>query len=78
MLFMSFKCPNCQTTLYSRVHRLCQACGVALPPELLLPEADILRFEEKMKQQKKDMLEAQRNVDTSGPDSNAVGGATIA
>jgi transcription initiation factor TFIIIB Brf1 subunit/transcription initiation factor TFIIB len=71
---MSFKCPNCQTTLYSRVHRLCQACGVALPAELLLPEAEIRHFEEKMEREKKAMLEADKNINTSGPDTSLIGG----
>ena len=74
---MSFKCPNCQTTLHSRVHRLCRACGVVLPAELLMPEAQIRYFEEKMEREKKAMLEANKNIDTSGPDSNAIGGAYL-
>lgn len=72
---MSVKCPSCQTTIYSRVHRLCRTCGAALPAELLLPEAEIRRFEEKMEQEKKSTLEADKNIDTAGPDINLIGGA---
>ena len=71
---MSSKCPNCQTTLYSRVHRVCRACGSALPAELLLPEAQIRQFEEKMERERKDALEADKNIDTSGPDIGLIGG----
>jgi hypothetical protein len=70
---MSFKCPNCQTMLYSRVHRICRACGVSLPAELLLPEAEIRHFEERMKREKKEMLEEDKNIDTSGPGPAAAG-----
>jgi transcription initiation factor TFIIIB Brf1 subunit/transcription initiation factor TFIIB len=64
---MSFKCPNCETKLYSKVHRLCHACGFALPAELLLSEIQIRRFEERMEREKKAKLEADKNLDTSGP-----------
>jgi hypothetical protein len=74
---MSFKCPNCATTLHSRVHRLCGTCGVPLPAELLMPEAEIRLFEEKIEREKKAMLEAYKNIDTCGPDDNAMGGAFI-
>jgi transcription initiation factor TFIIIB Brf1 subunit/transcription initiation factor TFIIB len=71
---MSFKCPTCQTTLYSRVHRLCQPCGAVLPAELLLPEAEIRHFEQTMEQQKRSRFEADRNIDVRVPDiSNFVG-----
>jgi hypothetical protein len=49
------------------VHRLCHACGFALPAELLLSEQQIRHFEEKMEREKKAKLEADKNIDTSGP-----------
>jgi hypothetical protein len=61
--------------LYSRVHRACRACGVALPAELLLPEAEIRRFEEKIEREKKSTLEADKNIDIAGPDINLIGAA---
>lgn len=42
-----------------------------------MPEAQIRYFEEKMEREKKAMLEANKNIDTSGPDSNAIGGAHL-
>lgn len=65
---MSFKCPNCETTLYSRVHRICQPCGATLPAELLLPEAEIRHFEAQREREKKSRFEAARNIDTRVPD----------
>jgi transcription initiation factor TFIIIB Brf1 subunit/transcription initiation factor TFIIB len=63
---MSFKCPNCQTQIFSRAHRVCQTCGVALPPELLLPEAQIRYAEEKAKRDLKAELEADKNLSAGG------------
>ena len=71
---MSFKCPNCQTVLYNRADRHCSICGVMLPAELLLSEAEIRHFEEKREREKKAMLEADKNIDTSGPDIGLIGG----
>ena len=72
---MRNKCPNCQTVLYNHADRRCRVCGIALPAELLLPEAEIRCFEEKMEREKKAMLEADKNIETSGPDISLVGGA---
>lgn len=65
---MSFQCPQCQTQLHSRVHRICQACGTALPAELLLPEAQIRHYEALMEREKNSRFEAARNIDTRPPD----------
>ena len=66
---MSFKCPNCEATLHSRVHRLCLACGVALPAELLLPENQIRYFEEKSRREREAEREADSNVNVQVPES---------
>jgi hypothetical protein len=70
---MSFKCPNCKVKIYSRALRRCRACGFELPAELLLSEAQIRYHEEKMEREKKAMLEADKNIDTSGPGVGAPG-----
>jgi predicted RNA-binding Zn-ribbon protein involved in translation (DUF1610 family) len=59
---VNLKCPNCETTIYSRVHRLCRACGFALPAELLLTDAEIHHFEEKMREEKNAQLEVDQDV----------------
>jgi hypothetical protein len=69
---MSFECPNWQTKLYSRVHRVCRASGYL--SELLLSEAEIRHHEEKLEREKKAKLEAHKNVDTSGQDISSIGG----
>jgi len=40
-------CPSCNRLLYSRIQPKCGHCGVVLPPECLLPEAEI----EKLRQE---------------------------
>jgi hypothetical protein len=34
-------CPSCNRLLYSRLQPKCGHCGADLPPECLLPEAEI-------------------------------------
>ena len=67
---MSFKCPNCQTSLYSRAHRLCVNCGVPLPPDLLLPEGQVRHFEKNLEQEKEARLAEDSNLKLpdAGPD----------
>ena len=64
--FMKVKCPNCQTRIYSRAHKVCHTCGFALPPELLLPESQIRSIEGNGMRELKAELEADRNINTSG------------
>jgi len=35
---IEFRCPNCQSLIYSRKPKTCGQCGVSLPPELLLTQ----------------------------------------
>lgn len=74
---MSFKCPNCDVKLTSRVYRLCQTCGSHLPAELLLPEAEIRHHENKMKRVKKARLSDIQNVSTAGPEANTFSGSSL-
>ena len=39
---MEFRCPKCDSLIYSRKQKSCGQCGVALPPELLLSDAQIV------------------------------------
>jgi hypothetical protein len=71
---MKLKCPNCQAKIYSRAHRVCYACGVALPAEFLLPEALIRSTEEKAKQDLKAELEADNRERISDTLGGEIGG----
>jgi hypothetical protein len=50
---MEFKCPTCNSIIYSRKHKLCGQCGATLPPELLLTPAQIRVLEEEQKRANK-------------------------
>jgi hypothetical protein len=71
---MSFKCPNCQTRIYSRAHKVCHTSGVALPSEFLLPEAQIHSTEEKAKRDLKAELEADNTTRISDTLGGEIGG----
>jgi transcription initiation factor TFIIIB Brf1 subunit/transcription initiation factor TFIIB len=64
---MSFKCPNCQTEIYSRASRACLTCGAVLPAELLLSDAQIRHYEELADQERKARVDAAANVDHTQP-----------
>ena len=42
---MEFRCPNCQSPIYSRKHKICGVCEQPLPADLLLsdPQAAFLK-----------------------------------
>jgi hypothetical protein len=71
---MSFKCPNCQTKIYNRAHKVCHICGAALPPELLLSKAQIRSTEEKAKRELKAELEADNPTRISDTLGGEIGG----
>jgi transcription initiation factor TFIIIB Brf1 subunit/transcription initiation factor TFIIB len=64
---MEFKCPTCQSIIYSRKQKVCGQCGAALPPELRLTDAQIRFFEEEQKKADKRARESGIQVDPSGP-----------
>jgi hypothetical protein len=39
------RCPNCDSIVYSRRHKLCGVCGSPLPDELLFKPAEALRVQ---------------------------------
>jgi hypothetical protein len=65
---MSFKCPNCETEIYSRAHKTCHTCGSELPRELLLPGAQLRILEENAKRTLKAERDADRNVNPTPVD----------
>jgi len=48
---MDFKCPKCQSLIYSRKHKTCSQCGEVLPPELLLTDEQIRTIAEQRKRE---------------------------
>jgi hypothetical protein len=54
---MEFKCPKCQTVIYSRKHKTCGHCGEALPVELLLTPDQVRELEEQRKVEQKRVKE---------------------
>jgi len=60
--FMSFKCPNCETVIYSRAHKVCHTCGIALPQEFLLPESQIRHVEQSAERERKADRESDLNL----------------
>jgi predicted nucleic acid-binding Zn ribbon protein len=50
---MEFKCPHCQSIIYSRRHKVCGTCGVALPKDLLLTPAQIQKLDKERAREKK-------------------------
>jgi transcription initiation factor TFIIIB Brf1 subunit/transcription initiation factor TFIIB len=50
---MEFKCPKCQSIIYSRRHKVCGQCGAKLPTELLLTEAQVRALDKQLAAEKK-------------------------
>jgi hypothetical protein len=64
---MEFKCPACQSIIYSRKQKVCGQCGAALPPEMLLTDAQIRFFEGEQKKADKRARESGIQIDPGGP-----------
>jgi transcription initiation factor TFIIIB Brf1 subunit/transcription initiation factor TFIIB len=64
---MEFKCPACQSIIYSRKQKVCGQCGAALPPEMHLTDAQIQFFQEEQKKADKRARESSMRDDCSGP-----------
>jgi len=66
---MEFRCPNCQSPIYSRKNKICGVCEKPLPKELLLSEqqATLLnRQEEDMGKRAKEFNQSIQNIGDSG------------
>jgi hypothetical protein len=50
---MEFKCPHCQSIIYSRRHKVCGKCGSALPENLVLTPAQIQKLDKERAREKK-------------------------
>jgi len=54
---MEFRCPHCQSPIYSRKQKICGVCEKSLPPELLLSDKQIAilkRQDEQMEKRAKE------------------------
>jgi predicted amidophosphoribosyltransferase len=52
---MEFRCPNCQSPIYSRKSKICGVCEKPLPEELLLSDEQVAAL---MKQTEKEEKKA--------------------
>lgn len=50
---MEFKCPHCQSIIYSRRHKVCGTRGATLPGDLLLTSAQIQKLDKERAREKK-------------------------
>jgi transcription initiation factor TFIIIB Brf1 subunit/transcription initiation factor TFIIB len=64
VMYMEFKCPQCQCVIYSRKHKVCGNCGATLPSELLLTKAQIEALEKERARERKRAREFQLPSDS--------------
>ncbi|MEI9866065.1 MAG: hypothetical protein WDN00_16230 [Limisphaerales bacterium] len=50
---MEFRCPNCQSLIYSRKNKICGLCEKLLPKELLFSDEAIAALKRQMEQEEK-------------------------
>ena len=50
---MDFRCPLCQSLIYSRKNKLCGVCGKPLPAELLFTDEQIAALKKESDQEEK-------------------------
>lgn len=48
-----FKCPKCESPIYSRRHKKCGQCGNVLPDHLLFTPEQIRELDEQMERERK-------------------------
>jgi len=50
---MEFRCPNCQSPIYSRKNKICGVCEKPLPKELLLSDEQIASLKRQIAKEEK-------------------------
>jgi reverse gyrase len=50
---MEFRCPNCNSPIYSRKNKICGVCEKALPEELLLSDQQVADLKKQMDTEEK-------------------------
>jgi predicted amidophosphoribosyltransferase len=71
---MEFRCPNCQSPIYSRKNKICGVCEKPLPKELLMNDAEIAFWKKEMNQEEKRVKDFGQQLKDLGPhDQGGVG-----
>ena len=63
---MEFRCPNCDSLIYSRKNKLCGKCGCILPPQLLFNEAQAKAVKKQMDETNKRWNDMQKRPPDTG------------
>ncbi len=62
-----FTCPACGRPLYDRRHLNCGYCGKAIPPEMLLTQAQADEIDKELAADQKRQQEVVKRIDALGP-----------
>jgi hypothetical protein len=64
---MEFRCPYCNSPIYSRKNKICGVCEKPLPAELLFTDAQVKSLKEEMDQEEKQAKEFDQQMNDVGP-----------
>ena len=75
---MEFRCPHCQSPIYSRKLKICGVCEQPLPPELLFSDEQVKKLKEETAKEEKRAKEFNQQLNDVGPHDNSggIGGIT--
>jgi hypothetical protein len=59
---MEFRCPHCQSPIYSRKNRICGVCEKPLPEELLLSDEQVAALKKQEDQMEKQAKEFKQQL----------------
>jgi hypothetical protein len=74
---MEFRCPYCQSPIYSRKNKICGVCEKPLPKELLMNDAEIAFWKKEMEEEEKRTKEFKQQIDDVSPHEGYAGGMPI-
>jgi hypothetical protein len=61
---MEFRCPYCNSPIYSRQNQICGVCEKLLPKELLLTDQQIAELKKAMEQEEKELKQFKKQMNT--------------
>jgi predicted amidophosphoribosyltransferase len=64
---MEFRCPNCNSPIYSRKNKICGVCEKPLPKELLLSDEQVEFLKKQMEQEEKQAKEFNPDITHGTP-----------
>jgi hypothetical protein len=64
---MEFRCPYCNTPIYSRKNKICGVCGKLLPAELLFSSEQIAALKKQSDLEEKEAREFGQQLNDLGP-----------